>query len=174
MLGSPDRALALAQGSITLAEQTSHPFSLGGAHITTGRVFAFLRDWQSSRKEFEKVFALAEEYALGDVLNSATVNSALILAYQELTEAALERAKQVIASQRAKGVLLAMTGPLVMLGDVFRLADRCTEGLAAIAEALSLVERAGERVYEAEIWRIKGELLLKAAAKSKHERIGQD
>jgi predicted ATPase len=29
---------------------------------------------------------------------------------------------------------------------------------------LTLVEDAGERYYEAEIWRIKGELLLKAAA----------
>ena len=29
---------------------------------------------------------------------------------------------------------------------------------------MALVERTGERYYEAEIWRIKGELLLKAAA----------
>ena len=101
---------------------------------------------------------------MGDLLNYATAVNVLIQAYQEPTEAALERAKQVIASQRAKGVLLAMTGFLAMLGEVFRLAGRCAEGLAVIAEALAQVERTGERVYEAEIWRIKGELLLQAAA----------
>jgi len=163
-LGYPDRALALAQESITLAEQTSHPFSLGGAHFTTGTVLYNLRDWQSSQQEFEKVIALAEEYALGDFLNYAITWNALTLAYQEPTEAALERAKQAIESLRATGVTLAMTGLLASLGEVFRLADRCAEGLETIAEALALIERTGDRVYETELWRIKGELLLRAVA----------
>ena len=50
------------------------------------------------------------------------------------------------------------------MGKLFWTSGRRAEGLAAIAEALALVERTGERCYEAEIWRIKGELLLKAAA----------
>jgi len=164
MLGYSDRALALAHESVVLAGQMSHPFSLAGAHHATALVLSFLRDWQSSQKENEKVFALAEEYALGDMLNSAITNNALIQAYQEQTEEVLERAKQAIASLCAKGVMLGMTAFLANLGDVFRLAGRCAEGLAAIEEALALIEHNGERFYEAEIWRIKGELLLKAAA----------
>ena len=38
MLGYPDRALALAYETVTLAEQTSHPFTLGAAHHTAGAV----------------------------------------------------------------------------------------------------------------------------------------
>ncbi len=163
-LGDADRALALAQESITLAEQMSHPFSLGGAHLGTGTVLALLRDWKSSQQEFEKVFALAEEYALGDLLNWATAWNALNLAYQEPSEAALERAQQALASLRARGVMLPMTWLLASLGEVFGLAGRCTEGRETIVEALAQVERTGERYYEAEIWRIKGELLLQAAA----------
>ncbi len=163
-LGDADQALALAQESITLAEQTAHPFSLGGAHLGKGTILALLRDWQSSEKEFEKVFALAEEYALGDLFNWATAWNALNLAYQEPTEEAIERAQQAIESLRARGVMLPMTWLLASLGEVFGRAGRCTEGLEAIAEALALIERNGERYYEAEIWRIKGELLLKSAA----------
>jgi len=163
-LGYADRALALAYESITLAEQMSHPFSLGSAHMTTGNVFALRRDWPSSQQEYEKVVALAEEYALGDWPNYATTHNALNLAYQEPTEAAIKRAKQAIESLRAKGVMLSTTRLLARLGEVFGLAGRCAEGLATIAEALALVEGTGERFYEAEIWRIKGELLLKAAA----------
>ena len=106
MLGYPDRALALAYEAVTLAEQTSHPFSLGAAHHTRGAVLSCLRDWQSSQREFEKVFALAEEYALGDMLKHATASHALNLAYQEPTEEALERAKQAIESLNAQGVML--------------------------------------------------------------------
>ena len=60
--------------------------------------------------------------------------------------------------------MLARTRYLARMGEVFWMAGRSAEGLAAIAEALALVERTGERVAEAEIWRVKGELLLKAAA----------
>jgi serine/threonine protein kinase len=164
LLGYPDRALALAHEAVTLAEQTSHPFGLGAAHHTTASVLSFFRDWQSSQKEFEKVFALGEEHALGDMLKHATASHALNLAYQQPTEEALERAKQAIEALNAQGVMLARARYLVRMGEVFWMAGRYAEGLAAIAEALALVERTGERVAEAEIWRVKGELLLKAAA----------
>ncbi|NOT60971.1 MAG: AAA family ATPase, partial [Acidobacteria bacterium] len=163
-LGYADSALALAQETVTLAEQTAHPFSLGGAHLATGMVLHTRRNWQSSQQEFEQVLALAEEYDLGDMLNYAAAFNALTLAYQEPNAAALERAQQAIASLCGKGVTLALPAYLAILGELFGLANRCVEGLAAIAEALAQVERTGERVWEAELWRIKGELLLKSAA----------
>jgi predicted ATPase len=57
-----------------------------------------------------------------------------------------------------------MTSYLAVLGELFWMAGRFAEGLDAIADALAVVERTGERWWEAEIWRIKGELSLKAAA----------
>jgi len=164
MLGYADRAVALAHESVILAGQMSHPFSLGGAHSATASVLSLLWDLQSGQEQYEKVFALAEEYALGDLLNWAAANSAVNLAYLEPTEAAIEQAKQAIGSLRAKGVMLAMTGFLASLGEVLWMAGRCAEGIAIIAESLALVEHMGEHYWEAEIWRIKGELLLKAAA----------
>ncbi len=164
LLGYPDRALALAQEAVTLAEQTSHPFGLAAAYHTMGSVLTFFRDWQSSQKASEKVFALAEEHALGDMLKHATTSNALNLAFQKPTEEALERARQMIESLYAQGVMLSRTRYLARMGEAFWMAGRCVEGLAAIAEALALVERTGERVSEAEIWRVKGDLLLKTAA----------
>src|SRR5262249_41574948 len=40
------------------------------------------------------------------------------------------------------------------------------EGLAVVAEALAIVDRTGERSYEAELYRLKGELMLKAGPRS--------
>jgi tetratricopeptide (TPR) repeat protein len=163
-LGYSDRALALAHEGVTLAEHTSHPFSLGGAHHTAGVVHFFLRDWQTSQRLFEKVIALAQDYALGDIFTYAAASHTLALAYQGPTEEALEQAKQSIESLRAKGLILSMTSYLAVLGELFWMAGRFAEGLDAIADALAVVERTGERWWEAEIWRIKGELSLKAAA----------
>lgn len=41
------------------------------------------------------------------------------------------------------------------------------EGLAVLAEALAWVDKTGERFYEAELYRLRGELLLAHAAKSR-------
>lgn len=40
------------------------------------------------------------------------------------------------------------------------------EGLITLAEALALVDKTGERFYEAELYRLKGELLLIQESKS--------
>ncbi len=52
------------------------------------------------------------------------------------------------------------------------------EGLSALAEALTLVDKTGERVYEAELYRLKGELLLtqegkKQRAKGKNKELSE-
>ena len=110
------------------------------------------------------MFALGEEHALGDMLKHAAAYHALSMAYQEPTEEALERATQAIESLNAQGVMLARPRYLARRSEVFWRAGRSTEGLAVVAEALTLVERTGERVVEAEIWRLKGELLLNGGA----------
>ena len=38
--------------------------------------------------------------------------------------------------------------------------DRQRKGLAVLAEALAVVDKTGERFYEAELYRLKGELTL--------------
>jgi hypothetical protein len=52
------------------------------------------------------------------------------------------------------------TEHLTWLARGYRGVDQVKEGLAAVAEALRLVEKNDERYYEAEVYRIKGELLL--------------
>ena len=45
-------------------------------------------------------------------------------------------------------------------------AGQMENGLAAVAEALRLVDKTDERFYEAELYRIKGELLLAQAGEN--------
>jgi hypothetical protein len=92
----------------------------------------------------------------------ATIYHALALAYQEPTEAAIERAKQAIDSMLSKGVMLDISPGPAALGELYGMSGRIAEGLDAIAESLAIVERTGERFWEAEIWRIKGEVLMKS------------
>jgi predicted ATPase len=50
---------------------------------------------------------------------------------------------------------------LVLLAEVYGKAGQAEEGLAVLADALAVVDKSGERFYEAELYRLRGELLLK-------------
>jgi hypothetical protein len=54
---------------------------------------------------------------------------------------------------------MRQTFHLALLADSLKAGDQIEEGLAAAAEALALVETTGERFYEAELHRLRGELL---------------
>ena len=49
---------------------------------------------------------------------------------------------------------------LALLAEAYGKAGQAEEGLATLAEALATVDRTGERFYEAELYRLKGELTL--------------
>ena len=49
---------------------------------------------------------------------------------------------------------------LALLAEAYREAGQMQEGLAVLTEAMSLIDEQGERWWEAELYRLKGELLL--------------
>jgi hypothetical protein len=51
---------------------------------------------------------------------------------------------------------------LALLADAHGKNGQPEEGLVVLAEALAVVERTGERYYEAELWRLKGTLTLRS------------
>ena len=47
-----------------------------------------------------------------------------------------------------------------MVAEAYRKVGQTAEGLTALAEALATTNKTGERWYEAELYRVKGELTL--------------
>jgi len=61
-----------------------------------------------------------------------------------------------------------------MLAEASGLLGQPEGGLAALEEALTLVEKTGERYYEAELHRQRGELLVQCEAKSQPAQDSRD
>jgi hypothetical protein len=55
---------------------------------------------------------------------------------------------------------------LVLLAEAYGKGGQVEEGLVALAEALAVVDKSGERFYEAELYRLKGELTLQSSVQS--------
>jgi predicted ATPase len=71
--------------------------------------------------------------------------------------------RQGLADRRATGTELARPYFLGLLAEASGHEGQVDEGLAVLAEARTAVDTTGERLYEAEILRLTGALLLKQA-----------
>ena len=80
--------------------------------------------------------------------------------------------RKSLNAQRDMSARVSVTSYLSLLAEALLIAGEVSEGLAVVDEALELMRNTEERFYEAEIYRIKGNLLLKgreSISESSHE-----
>ncbi len=82
------------------------------------------------------------------------------LAEQGQVEEGIAQIREGLAAWRATGSELWRSHLLTLLAEAYGKGGQAEEGLTAVDEALAIVERTEERFYEAELHRLKGELLL--------------
>ena len=78
-------------------------------------------------------------------------------------EEGLAEMRKGMEAYRATGAGLAHTYILSLLAEACARTGRSDEGLAMLDEALQTLDQRGERVFEAELHRLKGELTLQIA-----------
>ncbi len=79
--------------------------------------------------------------------------------------------RQSLAALRAIGAELGRTYLLALLAEAYGKAGQVEEGLNVLAEALAAANKTGERYYEAELYRLKGELLLKSKVQGPKSKV---
>jgi len=157
-LGYPDQALKRKNEVLTLAQELSHPFSLASAFGFAGFLHTLRREGQASQEQAEATMALATEQDFAHWLAHGMIFRGWALAEQG--EEGTAQIRQGIDAWRAAGDELARPCCLALLAEACAKEGQAEEGLSALAEALAVVHKTGERVYEAELYRLKGALLL--------------
>ena len=116
----------------------------------------------SERADTAITVATAQQVAI--VLAVGPIMRGRVLAMQGQGAEGLPQLRQGLDAYRATGAAFQRPHFLGMLAEVHRSLGQPEAGLAALSEALTLLETTGERYYEAELYRLKGELLLVHAA----------
>jgi TOMM system kinase/cyclase fusion protein len=159
-LGYPDQALNRSQEAVTLAQQVSHLFSLAYALNFVTWVHQYRGERQATREQAEAVLALStgQEFpfwvAYGNILRGWTLTE------QGQGEEGIAQVRHGLAAFKATGSGLWLSYCLALLAEACGNAGQAGQGLTALAEALAFVDKTGERYYEAELYRLKGELTL--------------
>ena len=96
------------------------------------------------------------------------------IAVQEHSTEGLVQIRQGLDMYQSTGAEFQRPHFLALLAEASGLLGQPEGGLAALEEALTLMEKTGERYYEAELHRQRGELLLLREAKSHPAQDSRD
>jgi predicted ATPase len=165
MLGYPNQALTRVYEALTLAQQLSHASSLAFASHYTAVLHQSRREAQLAQERAEATMALGREQGFAQWLVGGMFVQGWALAEQGLTEDGIAQLRQALATWQAMGTELARTHIFVRLAEAYKRGGHTAEGLRVLAEALSAVHDNAERYYEAEVHRLKGELLLQSGVR---------
>jgi predicted ATPase len=91
------------------------------------------------------------------------------LAQQGQAKEGIDQLHQGLIAFRATGAEIWRPYFLACLAEAYGTMEQPEAGLTALAEALTLVDTTGERWYEAELYRLKGVLLLQQSSSNQTE-----
>jgi predicted ATPase len=159
-LGYPDQALKRSKEALALAQELDHPFTLGFVLGIAGLFHHLRREGQAARECFEASTEISTEERFALFEAGATIELGWGQAEAGQVEDGIAQIRQGLAAWQAMGAGMHLTHYLGMLAEAYGKAGQVQQGLSTLAEALAFAEKTDERYYEAELYRLKGELLL--------------
>lgn len=159
-LGYPDQAMARATESLTLAQQSSRPFTVGWSLLWVGANHLVRGELQAAMEDLEAMIALAEEHGFPNwlVVGRVLLGEVLILGGHE--EEGMPLVQQGLDASRLEELECGKSVYLARLALGYKGLEQYDQGLEAVSEAIEFMDWTGERVAEPMLHQTRGELLL--------------
>ena len=162
-LGSPDAALGHIEAARTLAQEVSHPFSLVQALFYGAVLHQHRREAVAAQEQAAAMITLATEQGFAQRLAWGQALHGWALALQGKCEVGMTEMRQGIAADLATGARLYQPYFLSLLAEGYRESGRPEAGLQTLSEGLAVIDNTEMFWHQAELHRLKGELLLRQA-----------
>ncbi|MDH3602691.1 MAG: hypothetical protein OEU26_24015 [Candidatus Tectomicrobia bacterium] len=157
--GYPDQALAWRQGALHLAQEANHPLTLARTLHHFGLIHHRRREVQAAHDKYQAALDVATEHGFPFWAAVATIMRGAIMAMAGELEDGIKLMEQGLATHRPLAEI-AQTLYFGHLAEAYGQQGRIDEALDLVAQAQAFAEQRGEQEFEAELHRIKGNLLL--------------
>jgi DNA-binding winged helix-turn-helix (wHTH) protein/predicted ATPase len=162
-LGYPDQAMQRSQEALRFARHGGRPDSLAFVMQLASQFRQLRREVQAVQGLAAAGMTLTREHGLMNWSGPCTILYGWAIAMQGQHAAGLAHMCQGLDLMRSTQTELMRPYGLALLAQGYKDASQPAAALAVLEEALALVNKTGERWYEAELYRLKGELLLRQA-----------
>jgi predicted ATPase len=185
-LGYPDQALTMSQEALAQARTLSYPYTLVFAHFFHAVLHHLCWEVGAVQEQVQEVLRLSEERGFVLFLACGTVLRGWSLVQEGLeplegqsalgqtqVEEGIGQICEGIAALRATGAAMTLPSSLALLAKAYAQVDKTEKALDLIDEGLRLVEENEERCWEPELYRLRGELMLRKEDQTEAEACFQ-
>jgi predicted ATPase len=169
LLGYPAQALQRGREALTLAQERTHPFSLAAALNWAAWLHHFRREPHLTHARAEAARKLSSEQGFPFRAAEAAFWEGWALAAQGHRATGLAQMRQSLVDYQATGAALSRPYYLALLAEACGYAGQVAEGLRLLSEANTLVTQHAAHWCEAEIHRLRGELLRQQPVPNDHQ-----
>lgn len=159
-LGCPDQALKKISQAVNLARNRNHPFSLAYALFGISKVYQLRNDSSMTYQWAEEAMMLAIDKDFPYFVSISSILKGWAMAEKGDLNGGIDQIHRGLDNLKVTESEVNKTYYLALLAEAHKKNGDVKEGLEAISEALDLVRRNKEVWYEAELYRIKGDLLV--------------
>jgi class 3 adenylate cyclase/predicted ATPase len=163
-LGYADQAMQHIEEARLLAQKLSHPYSLTLSLAFSAYLHQSRREPQATQEQAKAAMTFAAEQGFTLWLAYGKVLQGWALAMQGQSEEGIAEIHQGLAADLALGSRVFQPYFLGLLAKVHEESGQPNEGLGTLDEALVVVCTMEAHFYEAELHRLKGELLLQQSS----------
>jgi predicted ATPase len=163
-LGYPDQAVKMSNKGMARAQALSHPFNLAYSYSFNALVYQFRREVQAVQEKAEALIQFTTEQGFPLWKAWGTLLHGWALVEQGDRNEGITQLRQVLEDQSSKELSFFPSYSLALLAEAHGKTGQAKEGLIVLGEALERTHKSGDRLYEAELYRINGELLLMQGA----------
>jgi predicted ATPase len=159
-LGYPDQAFHSAQEGLALARDLHLPYNLAFASDILAWIHFYRGEPQAAQACLDLLFPLVNEQGFEFFAAESQILQGWVLTEQGQGDEGLARMRPGISAYQATGAEMSRPSHLSLLARTYGKVGQADNGLAALAEAFAIMNRTGEFGLAAELYRLKGELLL--------------
>jgi len=160
LLGYPQQALECGRRALDVARSLAHPHSVANGHGWVSLAFRMLGDFELARAEAEAGQAVSAEYGFPQWSALATIVRGSTLAAAGDVEGGLSEMRHGLAAWQATGAGVLIPTFLAFIAEAEIAHGDVSAALRSIDDALRRIDVYGERMFEAELHRLRGEALL--------------
>jgi tetratricopeptide (TPR) repeat protein len=157
-LGYPDQAVQHTEEMLRLAEGFASPLTVAGTRGFAPLVYHCCRQGARVQEQAEEGIAVATRMGFPFWRAIGLFWRGWALAEQGHHGEGIQQMQQGLGAQRETGSSVHRVHFMILLAEAHGRAGQVEEGLRLLAEAE--MEKTEERFYEAELWRLRGELTL--------------
>jgi class 3 adenylate cyclase/predicted ATPase/energy-coupling factor transporter ATP-binding protein EcfA2 len=157
--GFPEQALERLQEAQALAIELSHPFTLAFTIIIGALLHKSRREWQAVQKSTAAGMIITSEQGFTYLLSWGTILNGWALAASGQVESGILQMRQGLDIYSTTGSEINLPYFLSLLAEAYLQIEEVDVGVDILSEGLQIIEATGERYWEAELYRLKGELL---------------